>query len=62
MTEQKIKNLLEAPISLLKESAMMMNDDVNMDDSAFEILLNILEKRMSERDFILFCNQMSDSE
>jgi hypothetical protein len=53
--ETKIKNL---DTKTLEESIWLANDNLQIDNDTFELMLSELETRLSEDEFITFCEMM----
>jgi len=45
----------QATTETIKEALTMVNDDLSIDGIVFDMLLSELELRLSENDFIAFC-------
>ena len=50
--------LKEATTKTIKEATIKANADLTLDGIVLEMLLNELETRMSEKDFIAFCDEL----
>ena len=50
--------LLQADTETLKEATIKVNEDLSIDGKVMDMLLNELENRLSEDDFIAFCEEL----
>ena len=50
--------LFKADTETLKEAAHRVNEDLSIDGKVMDMLLDELEKRLSEDDFIAFCEEL----
>jgi len=50
--------LLEATTKTLKEAAVIANESMDIDIIVLNKILDELEKRMSENDFLSFCEEL----
>ena len=48
----------EANLETLKEAIIKVNNDLSIDGLVLDMLLNELETRISEEDFIDFCEEL----
>ena len=53
--KQAIKKLQDASVETLKAAIIAMNENLEIDSNAFNLALDVLEQRLSEEEFISFC-------